>query len=342
MLTDTGDDSVMRIAQATLPPDIRVLDCTLRDGGLMSDHHFNDAFVRAVHDACSAAGVDYVEIGYRASKRLYAPDQFGVWKYCAEDDIRRALGDRPAGAKLSVMADAGRTDYHEDIPPAERSAVSLVRVACYADQAKLAVDMVRDAHDKGYETSVNLMAISRLSIAELDAALDLLLDTPAGTVYVLDSYGAFHPWQIGALTGRYAALAQKAGKRVGIHTHNNLQLAYANTLEALTSGATWADATIAGIGRGAGNCPLEALIGFLVTLRAPGFSRWSLRPVLSCISAQMEVLCAMTSWPEALPYMLTGLRNEHPRAAIDFCGHRGPEDLLGFFDSLSSEGPVSP
>jgi len=342
MRTGRGDDSVMRIAEATLPPDITVLDCTLRDGGLMNDHFFDSGFVRAVYEACSAAGVGYVEIGYRAAKRLYAPDRFGAWKYCAEDDIRRALGDRPAGAKLSVMADAGRTDYREDIPLAERSVVSLIRVACYAQQAQLAADMVHDAHDKGYETSVNLMAISRLSIAELDAALDLLFHTPAGTVYVLDSYGAFHPWQVRALTRKYAYLAGAAGKRVGIHAHNNLQLAYANTLEALASGATWADATIAGIGRGAGNCPLEALIGFLVTTRAPGFSTRSLRPLLSCVSTQMDVLSAMTSWPESLPYMLTGLRNEHPRAAIEFSGDHGPEDLLGFFDTLATEGPTSP
>src|ERR1043165_5696854 len=98
-------------------PEIKVLDCTVRDGGLMNDHKFSHDFVKALYEACLEAGVDYMELGYKASKKLHSRAQFGAWKFCDEDDIRRVIGDKNPAMKLSVMADAERPDYHEDIPP---------------------------------------------------------------------------------------------------------------------------------------------------------------------------------------------------------------------------------
>ena len=73
----------------TYRPALKVLDCTIRDGGLINDHVFEDGFVKAVYDACVAAGIDYMEMGYKASKRLFARDKCGDWKFCDEDDMRR-------------------------------------------------------------------------------------------------------------------------------------------------------------------------------------------------------------------------------------------------------------
>ena len=72
----------------TYRPQLKVLDCTIRDGGLINDHQFEDGFVKAVYNACVESGIDYMEIGYKNSKRLYSKDQFGAWKHCDEDDIR--------------------------------------------------------------------------------------------------------------------------------------------------------------------------------------------------------------------------------------------------------------
>lgn len=91
-------------------PEIRVLDCTIRDGGLMNNHQFSDKVVKAVYDACVEAGVDYMEIGYKASQKVIVPGEHGDWKYCREADIRRIVGDNPTSLKLSAMADAERTD----------------------------------------------------------------------------------------------------------------------------------------------------------------------------------------------------------------------------------------
>ena len=70
-------------------PEIKVLDCTIRDGGLMNDHRFDLEFVKAVYEANAAAGVDYMEIGYKASKKIFRRDEHGLWKFSDEDDIRR-------------------------------------------------------------------------------------------------------------------------------------------------------------------------------------------------------------------------------------------------------------
>jgi len=143
----------------TFRPDIKILDCTIRDGGLMNDHQFDEAFVKAVFDTCVAAGVDYCELGYKGSKRIFAPGEHGAWKYCDEDVLRRIVGEAPRPLRISVMADVDRTDYHTDILPKDKSVIDCVRVACYINQIPGALDMIRDAHDKGYETTLNLMAI---------------------------------------------------------------------------------------------------------------------------------------------------------------------------------------
>lgn len=105
----------------TYRPEIKVIDCTIRDGGLINDHQFDDDFVKAVYNTCVEAGVDVMEIGYKADKKIFAPSQFGKWKYCDEDHIRQIVGDNPTDLQIAVMADAERTDYHNDILPKEKA-----------------------------------------------------------------------------------------------------------------------------------------------------------------------------------------------------------------------------
>jgi 4-hydroxy 2-oxovalerate aldolase len=315
----------------TYRPEIQVLDCTIRDGGLINDHRFTDGLVKAVYDTCVAAGVDYMELGYKASKRIFAPDKFGDWKYCDEDAIRRIVGDNPTNLKLSVMADAERTDYHEDILPKDKSVIDCVRVAAYINQIPTAVDMINDAHDKGYETTLNLMAVSLVQDRDLADALEVLTKSPVGTIYVVDSFGAFYSEQVRDLTLIFLKAVEGTGKQIGFHAHHNQQLAYANTIEALVVGANRLDATINGMGRGAGNCPLELLIGFL---KNPKFH---LRPVLDCIQNQFLQLRDEMEWGYQIPYMLTGMLNQHPRAAIAWRAGATPDDYVSFYDQVTEE-----
>ena len=311
-------------------PGIKVLDCTIRDGGLMNDHHFDDKIVKALYHTCLEAGIDYMELGYKASKKIFSPSQYGTWKYCDEDALRRIVGENETDLKLAVMADAERTDYHEDILPSKDSVLDTIRVATYIHQMPTAIDMIKDAHDKGYETTLNLMAVSTIAEGELDEALEALAETSVDAVFLVDSWGVLYSEQIQTLTRKYLKLMKPAGKEVGIHTHNNQQLAYANTIEALILGANRLDASLAGLGRGAGNCQMELLIGFLHN------PKFRLRPILQCIQEHIEPLKKELRWGFGLPYVITGLLNQHPRAAMEYMASER-KDIVKFYDSVIEE-----
>jgi 4-hydroxy 2-oxovalerate aldolase len=315
----------------TYRPEIKVLDCTVRDGGLINDHQFDDGFVRAVYETCVGAGINYMEVGYKNSKRLFAKDQFGAWKHCDEDDIRRVVGENDSELKLSAMADAEKSDYKEDIMPKEQSPLDMIRVATYVHQIPTAVDMINDAHQKGYETSCNIMAVSTSSEAEIDQALEVLIETPVDVIVVVDSFGALYHEQIRALVRKYVKAVRGTGKQVGIHAHNNQQLAFANTIEAIIQGANRVDATMAGMGRGAGNCPMELLLGFL---RNP---RFHLRPVLDLLEKSVVPMQEKMEWGALVPYMITGQLNQHPRTAIKVRSTKGKNEYVKFYDSCVAD-----
>jgi 4-hydroxy 2-oxovalerate aldolase len=310
-------------------PEIKILDCTIRDGGLMNNHLFTDEVVKAVYTACVDAGIDYMELGYINSRRIFPPDKNGPWKYCGEDDIRRIVGDNDTHLKLSVMADAEKCDYKEDILPSSESALDMIRVAAYIHQIPLALDMIKDAHDKGYETTLNLMAVSTIIETEMNEALELLANSEVGTVYIVDSNGSLYSEQVHYLVEKYMSYVEPAGKRVGMHAHNNLQLAFANTIEAIIKGANILDGSMAGLGRGAGNCPMELLVGFLHN------PRFRLRPLLQCIHEHIEPMREKLMWGFDIPYMMTGLLNQHPRAGMNFNASADRGDIVKFYDSIT-------
>jgi 4-hydroxy 2-oxovalerate aldolase len=311
--------------------DLKILDCTVRDGGLMNDHRFTDEFVSRVFQTCVDAGVDYVELGYKSSRRVFSPDRYGAWKFCDEDALRRVMGDKPAGVKISIMADADRTEYREDILPRDRSVIDCVRVACYIHQIPMALDMIRDAHQKGYETMLQLMAVSTVREDELRAALDLAARCEAAAVYIVDSFGSLYTEQVRDLTRMYLDALKGTGKEVGFHAHNNCQLAFANTIEAIVAGANRVDATISGLGRGAGNCPLELIVGFLHN------PKFRLRPVLECCRDVLLPLRSQFDWGYSIPYALTALMNQHPKAAIEMRAGPAPDDYVAFYDRIMQE-----
>ena len=153
-------------------PEIKVLDCTIRDGGLMNNWYFSDEFVTAVYRALSAAGVDYMEMGYMSSESAFSRDENGPWKFCRDEDIRRVVGDEPSEMKLSAMVDIGRIEY-ENIPPKSESLLSMIRVACYIHQMDAAIAIAEHCIDKGYEVTINLMAVSKVMERDVDEALDV-------------------------------------------------------------------------------------------------------------------------------------------------------------------------
>ena len=311
----------------TVREDIKVFDCTIRDGGLVNNYHFSDAFVKAHYETCVAAGVDYMEIGKNVSPTVMSVDEYGPWNFCKEEDIRRIVGNNDTDMKIAVMADIGRS-LKEELIPKKDSVVDMIRIATYIHQIPAAIELIEDAHAKGYETTVNIMAISKSFDDELDQVLETLSKTNVDVIYIADSFGSFYPEQIKKLTDKYLKVAQESGKKVGIHAHNNLQLAYANTLEAMIYGTSFLDVTISGLGRGAGNCPLELLIGFLKN------PKYKLVPVLKFIETFIVPLEKELDWGPSVPYILTGHLNEHPRPAMK-ARDEGDTKYREFFKNIS-------
>lgn len=294
-------------------PEIKVLDCTLRDGGLVNDFFFPDEFVKELYEANIKSGVDYMEFGYKASKELFDVKKFGKWKFCDDKDIRAVVGDNKTDMKISVMADVGRCDFRKDILNKKDSPIDLVRVATYINTIPAAVEMIEECTKKGYETTVNIMAVSKSNDLDIDAALELLGKSSVGTIYLVDSYGSLYPEQVRRLCDKYLEAAEKYGKKVGIHAHNNQQLAFANTTEAIIKGVSYLDATVSGLGRGCGNCPSELLLGFLKN------PKYRINPLLKFVEQHIVPLRESgLKWGYDVPYLLTGIMNQHPKTAIQF------------------------
>ena len=326
----TAEQTIGSKAWVGYRPEIKAMDVTIRDGGLMNNHKFSVDLVRKVYQTCCEAGVDYMEVGYKGSKKLFSQTENGLWKFCDEDVLRQVTGDKSGGVKISVMADAERTDFKNDILPREKSVIDMVRVATYVHQIPMALDMIRDAHAKGYETTVNLMAISTVPEYELDSALDALSQSEVDIMYLVDSFGTLYSEQIRALMEKFHRYADPGKKQIGIHTHNNCHLAYANTIEGILCGANYLDASLAGLGRGAGNCQMELLLGFLHN------PRYRLRPLLQCIRDDIEPLRREFFWGYSIPYMISGILNRHPREAMQFMESGSSDDIVKFYDEMIS------
>ena len=256
-------------------PDIKVVDATLRDGGLVNDFRFTEDFVRDLYAANVAAGIDYMEFGYKASKDIFDPKDFGPWKFCEEADLRNIVGDN--------------------------------------------------------DTDMNIMAISNAKESEITEALQLIGESEVDGIYLVDSYGSLYMEQIDDLSDQYLEAAENTGKFTGIHAHNNQQLAFANTITALTRGVSYLDATVNGMGRGAGNCASEQLLGFLKN------PKYDIIPLLKFLEKHIVPLKESgVVWGYNIPYLLTGQMNRHPRSAIAATKEKRT-DFLNFYLELGDK-----
>lgn len=312
----------------TVRNDIKVLDATIRDGGLCNNFEFTDEFVTELYKTNIKSGVDYMEFGYRASKKMFDPEKFGKWKFCTEEDIRSIVGDNISDMKISVMADVGRCDFKEDFIPKSESVIDMVRVACYIHQIPAAVEMVEHFHNLGYETTCNIMAVSQANTDQVAEALEMLGNSSVDVIYLVDSYGSLYPETAEELAKKYLEAGEKYGKAIGFHAHNNQNLAFANTIETMSYGVSYLDATAMGMGRGAGNCAMELLLGFL---KNPKYNLYSL---LTFIENYMVPLKESgITWGYDIQYMLTGQLNRHPKEAMAFTAENR-RDYCEFYKSL--------
>lgn len=281
-----------------------ILDCSIRDGGYINNWRFESELVRESYRALSKSGVDYVEVGFRSSERHFDRADYGRWKFSTEEDLQKVT-ENIKGARIAVMGDYGKI-APDDLIDRKNSCIDLVRVAVHKNNVFSAIDLLEKIKAKGYQVSLQCMAYNSYDDQERKNLHNVLGQTALDYVYVGDSYGSIFPFQIEQLFEPFIGLGTS---KVGFHPHNNIQMSFANTLEAIRIGVDIVDTTIYGIGRGAGNLPTEILLSYFI---AQGNGDYNVIPILNCIERYYLDLMKESPWGYQLPYMISGIFESHP------------------------------
>ena len=301
--------------------ELKVLDCTIRDGGLINNYQFSKDFVKAVYRATCEAAVDIVELGKKLEESdEYTREKYGPWNFCDDEDLKEVIDscDSEYRPLVAVMYDVGRVDVHK-LQPRDQSPIDMVRVACYVHQIDTGLDLVRRCKDLGYQTTINIMAASAAIETELvEGLVEIDKADELDYLYLVDSFGAFYSEQVTYYLEMYKKYAPN--KELGFHAHNNQQLSFSNPQQAIIDGENLLDATINGIGRGAGNCNLELLLNFL---KNPKFD---VRPIYKVIQEQFVPLREQIEWGFNDIYGVSGHMNQHPRDAMKFRADKENKD----------------
>lgn len=282
----------------------KILDCTIRDGGHINNWAFPDSCVRASYFAALKSGVDYFEIGYKTPVTGAVPSR-GPFGIC-EDSYLASVVTPNEKCRISVMVDAGKVDCDLFPKKGAGTTVDTIRVAAYPHELEKAFALIEDFHGKGYEVFLNLMASSELTAAHYSLLRDWKGKDIISCINFADSFGSFLPKDISA---QFSELKAAGYDHIGYHAHNNLQMAFANTLQAIAEGAYCVDASAYGMGRGAGNLPIEVLLSYLAK---QGEANYNPVPYLDAIDRYFAPLAKEYEWGYGLSSLISGIMNIHP------------------------------
>ncbi len=311
---------------------VKVLDCSIRDGGHLNKWRFDFDFVKKAYSAISQTGIHFIEIGYRTT-----PDEMedtGLWRH-TPDELINSLIPEKSNVKIVLMGDIGKIKK-EDFLPKSKSPIDVVRLAFYQPDIDEAIDIANDLVEKGYVVSLNLMGITKYTEEQIKEAIIKLRATSVDMVYLADSFGSLFPHEISNIIKIFK---QGTGKAIGFHPHNNLQLAFANTIAAIEAGAEYIDCSINGIGRGAGNLPLETILLFLNKYNN---ERYNLIPALDFIEKDLKIIKYDIEWGYNIPYVLSAINNCHPSFSLSLMNKSFQmKDIFSVLSTLSNMNNTS-
>jgi len=317
---------------------LRILDCTLRDGGYYNSWNFPLDVTNKYLESMQAAGVDIVELGLRS---LINKGFKGASAYTTDSYLRTLAV--PAGLKIAVMINA--TELVGDLPlvnaldkmfpeTAANSPVDVVRIACHVHEFVQALPACHWLKQRGYMVGFNLMQVAERSQQEVEALSLEASKYPIDALYFADSMGSMDPAQTTKIIGWLRKHWQGA---MGIHTHDNMGLALSNTLQALKDGVTWLDATVTGMGRGPGNARTEELVIEVADIRKKNIN---MVPLMSVIRGYFQPLKNRCGWGSNPYYYLSGKYGIHPTYIQEMLSDSrySEEDILAAINHLKVEG----
>lgn len=285
---------------------MKILDCTLRDGGYYTNWDFDKDIVDVYAGAMSRLPVEWVEIGYRSKP---GNRYMGQYAYCPMHEIRRLRGMLPQTGICVMLDEKGvRLEDIEHLMDPVRGLVDMVRLAVDPENLDRAVALAGGLKALGFQVGVNAMYMSKWDgyhgfldrLVSLDGKVDLFC--------MVDSFGGVFPDDVRRVLD---LIRPRLGMPIGFHGHDNIQMGLANALAALENGAEVLDATVLGMGRGAGNLKLELLLSVLSRKSAleVDFN------VLGRVVSSFESLREEHRWGTSLPYMISGV-NSFPQKEV--------------------------
>jgi 4-hydroxy 2-oxovalerate aldolase len=283
---------------------ITLLDCTLRDGGYLNSWDFDKSFVRQYLLAASRAGIDIIEIGWRGTEEYFSREEYGIWRF-SEDDLIREVTRGMSIPKIAVMCNYGMIN-ESDFVNKDESPISLIRLVCDSEVIHSGIELLQKLKDKGYEVSLNATGFSNYSDDDISDLVETLKNSKLDYFYIADTYGSMMPDDISRLMSPFLEIDNL---KIGFHPHNSFQMAFANTIEAIKLGVNAIDASIYGMGRGAGNLPTEIIVTYL---QEQFSDKYNVISLLSFIDLYMMPIYKKIQWGYSIPYLLSGFFKCHP------------------------------
>lgn len=291
---------------------MKILDCTLRDGGYYTNWDFDIDLVETYIKSMNQLPIDYLEIGYRSNlKKGY----FGEYFYLPLYVMERLKSE--SNKKLVIILDEKDIRVEEVVSLLKPciGLIDMVRLAIDPNNFERAISLATEVKKMGFEVGFNVMYMSNWK--NQAGFLDLLpkIKGIADYFYMVDSFGGVYPEDVREI---YNLVRAKVDVPIGFHGHNNIELALINTLTAIECGATIVDATITGMGRGAGNLKTELLLTALNAKSNLDFDFNSLSKVVDAFTKLQEKY----GWGTNLPYMVSGVNSLPQKDVMDWVGKR--------------------
>jgi 4-hydroxy 2-oxovalerate aldolase len=331
---------------------IKFVDCTLRDGGYYNDWDFSPVLISDYLKAMASVKVDFVEIGFRSlnNKGFKGGCAFSTDHYINSlpipKELKNKIGVMVNGSELipkfesmfqpdsNTIAEFQQTVLKKLFTSKDQSPVTLVRIACHVDEFEHCLPASNWLKKRGYLVGFNIMQVADRTLEEIKNLALKANQHPIDTLYFADSMGSLDPAQTKKII---EAFYQGWEGGLGIHTHDNMGQALANTLSAIKDGVTWVDSTVTGMGRGAGNAQTEYLAIALADFRKQNIDMTKLFEVIRKHFKNMQ---AKYGWGTNPYYYLTGKYGIHPSYVQEMLSDSrySDEDILSVIDHLKKNG----
>lgn len=313
---------------------IKVLDCTLRDGGYCNQWKFGCENIRRIVSGLTEANIDIIECGFLTNRIQYDRD---ISKFTSIDQIESCILKKQDDKLYVAMVNYG--EYcAEDLPERSKNSIDGIRVAFHKRDLSQALELCRGIREKGYEVFVQAMVSVSYSDEEFLHLIQAVNAVQPYAFYIVDSFGMMKEKD---LTRFFYMVEHNLDENIwiGFHSHNNMQLAYSNAQKLVTIHTDRnliIDTSVYGMGRGAGNLNTELFVEFLNENIGPAYE---LKPLLSIIDQIINEFYQQNYWGYSLPNYLSAKHNAHPDYAkyLDDQKTLTVEDMESIFEMMDTE-----